>query len=150
MALEDQLAASSKAILALNTRIDQLNTSLIAMLGKIGGGGAAQQAKQPQETAAEPTKGKAVKGKPKRAAAESSTTIEDLRAAAVAISGNKAISEGKDRVVALLQRNGAERLAELATDAYGAFMAGLERIRDEDWDPRDSDSDDAGTPDEDF
>ena len=148
MALEDQLAASSKAILALNTRIDQLNTSLIAMLGKLGGG-AAQQAKQPP-AAAEPTKGKAVKDKPKRAAAESSTTIEELRTAAVAISGNKTISEGKDRVVALLQRNGAERLAELATDAYGAFMAGLERIRDEDWDPRDSDSDDAGTPDEDF
>lgn len=80
---------------------------------------------------------KPTKGKGKAKAPEH--TLEDVKALAVAISKDKAIDEGKEKVVALLARFGVETLKELNDSVYDEFYSQLEQVRDDGFDPRESD-----------
>lgn len=91
---------------------------------------------RPAKAAAEPEPAPAPAAKGKKAKAPPSVTLDDLRAACVAIA--KADEEGKEKIVAALQRHGAERLGELAEDHYAAFQAMLKSVADDGFDPRDA------------
>src|SRR5690242_4110507 len=89
-----------------------------------------------------PTTGKPTtvpaKGKPAGKGSKKAPTLEELKEVAVAISNSKKVKEGKEKVVALIQRFGAEALKELAEEHYTEFMEQLLQIRDEGMDPRES------------
>ena len=93
----------------------------------------APAAKGKKAKAADPEPAPASKGK--KAKAAPAITLDDLRAACVAIA--KADEEGKEKIVAALQRHGAERLGELSEDHYAAFQDMLKRVADDGFDPRD-------------
>jgi hypothetical protein len=105
---------------------------------------AAKRGRPAAKAAAEPAPTPAAKGK--KAKPAPSVTIDDLRAECVKLA--KADDEGKEKIVAALQRHGAERLGELPEDRYPDFLAMLKKISDEGFDPRDGSGGDE--EDEDF
>ena len=125
MMIEEAIATLIKKITEHNQRLDAVIAALTA--GKTD---AAEPAKPAAAAATKPAPAKGKKGK---AAAPS---IDDVRALAVEVSKNT--SEGKEKVVALLQLFGAERLAELDAERYAEFLERLVAIRDDGADPREA------------
>jgi hypothetical protein len=102
----------------------------------------AKRGRPAAKAAAEPAPAPASKGK--KAKPAPSVTIDDLRAECVKLA--KADDEGKEKIVAALQRHGAERLGELDESRYAEFLDMLKKISDEAFDPREG----SGEDDEDF
>jgi len=62
-------------------------------------------------------------------------TLNEIRA--LAVKASKKATDGKEKVLAALQRHGTERLTEIDEENYPALKAMLDKIiKDDDFDPR--------------
>ena len=68
---------------------------------------------------------------------EDAPTLNEIRK--LAVSASKKATDGKEKVLAALQRHGSDRLTEIDEDNYPDLKEMLEKIiEDDDYDPRDS------------
>lgn len=140
MGIEDSIAMLNKSIHNLSVRLDQLVASGLKLdQDKPSAPSDATPAKPPAKTAGKPAgKGKVTK-----------ITLDMLRALAVDVSKNT--EDGKEKVVAALQRHGVAKLNEMLEERYADLHDMLIKVRDEGLDPRDALPDEGGEEeDEDF
>lgn len=112
----------------IDSKLDQL-----LKIGHFSGAAPAVEVETDPEPVVE-TKKRAIKGA--KAAKEKPLSTDDLRAVCVEIA--KSDSEGKEKIVAALQRHGASRLNDVPENMYPDMMAMLIKIRDDGMDPRDA------------
>lgn len=65
-------------------------------------------------------------------------TLDELKTLCVDVSNSKKVKEGKEKIVSLIQRFGADSLKELKEEHYTEFQEQVVQIRDEGMDPREA------------